>query len=84
MYTLQAPAKKLNSFCFHCMRASSEEGEFPYSEGGWVSKLPQEKTILPSYVSWHCHSIVATIKKSAHVFQHHCCYSYWNARFQMS
>jgi hypothetical protein len=46
MYTLQAPAKKLNSFSCHCKRASSGEGEFPYSEGGWVSKQPQEKNYI--------------------------------------
>jgi hypothetical protein len=44
------------------MDASSGEDEFPYFKGGWVSKLPQEKNMLPSYVSQHCHSIVAILK----------------------
>ena len=44
-------------------------GGFTYSKSGWVSKLPQEKNILPSYVSRHCHSIVATIKKPTHVYR---------------
>ena len=67
MYTIQVPTKKLNSFCCHCKCASSVESEFPYFKDGWLSKLPQEKIILPSYVSRHCHSIGATIKKPAHV-----------------
>ena len=57
--------------CVHYKRASSGEGKFPYSKGGWVPKLPQEKNILTSYVSQHCHSIVATIRKPAHVLYIH-------------
>ena len=40
---------KLNSYCSHCERAGSGEGELTYSKDRWVSKLPQQKkNILPS------------------------------------
>ena len=67
VYTASARSK-LHSYCSHCKRAGSEEGELTYSKDRWVSKLLQGKIILHSNVSLHCHSIVATIKKPAHVF----------------
>ena len=60
---------KLKFYWCHCKRAGREGGEFTYSKGGWVSKLLQEKIILPSYVSQHCHSIVATIKTHVYSMQ---------------
>ena len=67
-YAATSARSKLHSYCSHCKRAGSGEGKLTYSKDTWVFKLLQEKIILPSYVSWHCHSVVASIKKPTHVF----------------
>ena len=68
MYTLQVPAQNWTIFDVTArVQVEGRGSSLTLRVSGYLS-YRKKKIKLPRYVLWHCHSIVATIKKPTHVF----------------